>query len=650
MTSLYSRLEWLPPPPSDFAERCRRLSDGDDPGRSAQRLASFALDESKLHRLAKALGRFKPAELAPLVPFRLGIVSNATTELLAPALVASAARHGVALECVRADYGQALQSALDPNSVINQASCDAVLLAIDHRGLPLATAPGDEDAARANVEAALALLETIRNGLHHAGIPTCIVQTVPRPVESLFGNFDLVLSGTLRQQIDALNRAIAESVRPTADLLLDVAHLAESVGLASFHDPTLWNLAKLPFSSEILPLYADHVCRLIAALRGKSRKCLVLDLDNTLWGGIVGDDGLDGIVIGQGNATGEAHLSLQQTALMLRERGVVLAVSSKNHDATARRPFREHPEMLLKEDHIAVFQANWDDKATNLVAIADALSLGLDSLVFVDDNPVERQLVRELVPQVAVPELPSDPALYARTLLAAGYFEAIAFSEEDRRRAAMYQDNARRVALKAQAGDLEGYLRSLEMQISFAPFDETGRARITQLINKSNQFNLTTRRYTESEVAAAERDPNVLTLQVRLTDRLGDNGMISVVICRPGAPGGLEIDTWLMSCRVLGRKVEQAVLAELVRLARAAGASRLVGRYFPTEKNALVADHYEKLGFSLLDRGPGGESSWELRLDAARDEGALPMTIRRVGPAKRAGLEQPVQVERELVT
>ena len=285
--------------------------------------------------------------------------------------------------------------------------------------------------------------------------------------------------------------------------------------------------------------------------------------------------------------------------------------------------------MLLKLDHIAIFQANWNDKATNIKAIAEALSLGLESMVFLDDNPVERGLIREILPAVAVPELPSDPALYARTLLAAGYFESVSFSEEDRKRAAMYQDNARRVALQSQAGDVEGYLAALSMVITFQPFDPIGRARVAQLINKSNQFNLTTRRYSEAEVAAAERDPDCFTLQVRLADAFGDNGMISVVICRRHGPDW-DIDTWLMSCRVLGRRVENMVLREIVANARARGVERLVGIYRPTERNAMVRDHYRKLGFApaSASEASGAGDEWVLATD---DEiAAAPMTVRRV--------------------
>ncbi len=629
---LYSDLAWLPAAPDDFSTQCRQLlAEPGELGRRIQRLANHALDENQLNRLAKVIdkARQKSESLAPLTPFRLGVISNATSHFVVPVLVASAARHGIALECIEADFDQVMQAALSPDSAINQAQCDAVLVAVDHRGLPLNATPGDAQAAQQTVAAALGHLNMIRDGLHSHGKAICILQTLPRSVESSFGNLDLVLPGTPRQLVDEVNRGMAQSIAGTEDLLLDVAHIAETVGLADWHDTTLWNMAKLPFASKFLPLYGDHVCRLVAAMRGKSRKCLILDLDNTLWGGVIGDDGLEGIVIGQGDATGEAHLHVQRTALTLRDRGIVLAVSSKNTDEIAREPFRKHPEMLLKEEHIAVFQANWNDKATNIKAIAEELSLGLDAMVFLDDNPVERGLVRKMLPQVAVPELPDDPALYVRTLLAAGYFEAITFSGEDRKRAEFYQDNARRVTLQKQAGDVDAYLVSLNMQMTLQPFDDTGRARIAQLINKSNQFNLTTRRYTEADVAAAQDDPEAFTLQVRLADAFGDNGMISVLICRRDGDDW-TIDTWLMSCRVLGRKVETAVLQELLAQARARGVRRLVGWYLPTEKNKLVEDHYAKLGFALLDKQGDGSTTWELHVDSAPVV-ELPIAVQRIG-------------------
>jgi FkbH-like protein len=631
MSDVVASLGWLPRAAADFAEQCRHLLDTEgDLGRRLQSLASFALSETQLAQLAKQAERARLAghSFDPLVPFRLGLVSNATTDFIRPALVATALRHGIALDCVAAPFGQVAQETLSTESIMRCTEPDAVLVAVDFHGLPLRAMPG-EAAAEGVLAEALDYLTGISNGFKDSLNATCIMQTVPRPVEPCFGGLDLSMPGTLRHMIDGLNRAIAARAAVTDDLLLDVAGLAETVGLDQWHSPLEWNMAKLPFANRFVPIYAEYVCRLIAALRGKSRRCLVLDLDNTLWSGVIGDDGIDGIVIGQGDPTGEAHLSVQQVALALRDRGVVLAVSSKNDDATARLPFQQHPEMLLREEHVAVFQANWRDKAENIRAIANELSLGLDALVFLDDNPAERALVRRLVPEVAVPELPDDPSLYVRTLMASGYFEAVTFSAEDRARADFYRDNARRVVLQKQSSDLDGFLRSLEMVISFRPFDEIGHRRIAQLINKSNQFNLTTRRYSEADVMAMAADPHCFTLQVGLSDIYGDNGMISVVICRR-ENRDWHIDTWLMSCRVLGRGVEAAILQELVAHAREHEIDGLIGTYRPTARNGMVKNHYARLGFALLEQHEDGMARWQLDVTGVTAQ-PIPMTVRRSG-------------------
>ncbi len=625
-SNLYTQLGWLPRQPKNFGSLCNTaLETSEDLGLTIRTLATYGLDENALNKLAKLIETAKAKPLS-LTPFRLGIISNSTTDFLTPSLVATAARHGFVLDCIQADFGQTVQEAVNPASSLNQAKLDAVLIAIDYRGLPLQTSPDDQVAHDATVSACLQYLESIRAGFHANSDAFCIIQTIARPVESLTGSFEYALSGTLRHLINDINSGIAKSIIDSADVLLDIAGLAETVGLNAWHDPVFWNLAKLPFSNDYLPLYADHVCRTLAAQRAKNRRCLILDLDNTLWGGVIGDDGLEGIVIGQGDATGEAHLDIQKTALALRERGIVLAVSSKNTDAIARKPFQEHPDMLLQEKHFAVFQANWNDKATNISAIAKELSLGLDAMVFLDDNPVERDLVRKILPQVAVPELPSDPALYSRYLLVAGYFEAVTFSAEDNKRAEFYQKNAQRVALQQQVGDIDTYLKSLAMKITFQSFDDTGRARITQLINKTNQFNLTTKRHTENNVRMIQFSPDYYTLQVRLSDVFGDNGMISVVICHRLDNESWHIETWLMSCRVLGRHVEKAVFQEIVAQARKQGISQLLGTYHPTERNQLVKEHYANLGFENLGDEADGTTHWLFDIASYQEE-TLPISV-----------------------
>jgi FkbH-like protein len=290
-------------------------------------------------------------------------------------------------------------------------------------------------------------------------------------------------------------------------------------------------------------------------------------------------------------------------------------VCSKNDEAVALKAIREHPEMLLRQSDFTAFQINWADKASNLEILAQRLSLGLDAFVFLDDNPAERSQVRQALPQVLVPELPSDPAAYARVLMTAGLFEAVTFSEEDRGRAEQYAANDRRESLRAQSRDLGSFLRSLGMQAIFTASGEIGWSRFAQLINKSNQFNLTTRRYSESELQTLVADPSTLTLQVRLTDQFGDNGMISAVIAVPKGRDWV-LDTWVMSCRVVGRLVEQAVLNRIVAEARARGIRRLIGIYRPTERNGMVKEHYAKLGFTRVDACAPGEERWELDVAA----------------------------------
>ena len=633
MNPLYAQLGWLPRAPKDFTEKLKALQPSvGTAGRELIKLASHALDLNQLTKLARAIGKAQAegSSLDPMIPFRVAVLSNSTIDLIVPALIASAARYGVALEVIQPSYDQVAQEALTPDSKVNRANPDAVLFALDYRALPLKLSLGNLEESLATVQGAIGYLQLLRNGIKANSTAVCIFQTLAPPPETLFGSLDCALPGTLRNIVDNINRELTELALGAGDVLLDVATLAETVGLGDWHSAHLWNMAKFPFSEELIPLYSDHVARTIAAIRGKSRKALVLDLDNTVWGGVIGDDGLAGIQIAQGDARGEAHLAVQRLALDLRQRGIVLAVSSKNTDEVAREPFEKHPEMLLKLEHIAIFQANWTDKASNIQAIAEELSLGLDAMVLLDDNPVERGLVRSLLPQVAVPELPEDPAYYARTLAAAGYFEAVSFVSDDLKRAGFYQDNAKRANLQKRLGGVDAYLASLDMIITFQPFDSTGRARITQLINKSNQYNLTTRRYTDPEVAEAENDPDVFTLQVRLSDVFGDNGMISVIICRPGAPGVWEIDTWLMSCRVLGRKVEHMALRKIVECARSAGIHTLVGTYSPTDRNKLVVDHYEKLGFTKVSEEPSGLTRWEL-LTERTDLESAPMKVLSVG-------------------
>ena len=618
-------LPWLPRPWHDFKDRLAQLlaSPADDWPRRLPAFAQQALTSSQAAALSRVVEQMRGnGTVGNLTSFKLGILSNATIDFIVPFLKATALRYGIALEVVAAEFGNAAQAALDPQSSVNLSRPDAVLLALDHRALPFRVDDGVQWPPF-RVEAAAAELNLIRQAIRRHSGAICLVQSIAAPMESQFGSLDFTLRGSMRAVVADWNGELARGMGSSGDVLVDVEALAHAVGLDVWHAQRDWHLAKLPFSRKAVPIYCEFVVRAIAALRGKSRKCLVMDLDNTIWGGVIGDDGLAGISLDQGDARGEAHRALQSAILDLRRRGIVLAVCSKNDDATARLPFREHKGMLLKEDDIAVFVANWEDKASNLERIASRLELGLDALVFLDDNPAERLQVREALPMVAVPEMGDDPSSYVRTLLLAGYFESVALTSEDLSRADQYNGNIRRLEMQETSRDLGDFLQSLQMQIHFAAFQATGRKRVVQLINKTNQFNTTTRRYTENQIAELESSPDHFTLQVGLVDRFGDNGVISAVICRCGGVQW-EIDTWLMSCRVLNRKVEEAVCNHLAQAARAAGAERLVGAYRPTERNKLVASLFSRLGFVRME-SPETDQRWVL--DLAEFQGFdVPMT------------------------
>jgi FkbH-like protein len=608
-------MPWLLPAPVDFKVRARALAVAASPDEAeVRRLAAFALDLNQLDILGKVVRSQREYLIAKaeFTPVKLGIVASHTMDYLAAALAATGLRYNLVVEAVLAGYGQAAQQLLDPGSAFAAQRLDCVLLAFDYRALGFNAVRLKADEAESAVSAAINYVSSLVAAIRDHIKATCILQTVVPPSDPVFGGLDARIPGSPRAMTEQFNARLLREVVREGDLVVDAAFLAAKTGLDYWNDARGWHEAKLPASLDTTPLYADHICRLLAAARGKARKCLVLDLDNTLWGGVVGDDGVEGIALGQNSAVGEAHVALQRFLLDLRRRGVVLAVCSKNEDATARIPFREHPEMVLKEDHIAVFIANWSDKANNLREIAATLNIGTDALVFLDDNPVERGQVREVLPEVAVPELSEDPADYIGLLANAGYFEAVGLSDEDLARADFYQANAGRVSLD-KIGNLEEYLHSLQMVATLSPFDAVGRVRIAQLINKSNQFNLTTRRYSEGDVGAFEKDSSKFCLQVRLADRFGDNGMISVVIFDKGREEW-SCDTWLMSCRVLGRRVEELVLATVAKAAQSEGALRLLGKYLPTKKNALVTEHFAKLGFTKIADLPDGGTTWVLEL------------------------------------
>ena len=601
---------------------------------SLQSLAQAAWNDADLRLLGRKVGnilRSAPASLRAeakmrgLVPLRLLILSASTASHISDALIATAIRFKFLADVTIAEYEEP-EPWLDRNKQeLKDNPPDFVLVASDGRMLKLDSPLDDGAAAAQIVKTAVARIARIAEVAASATGRPVILQTLADDPDAVAFNMDLGLPGSPRHLTDEFNRALAFQARQDSHLVLDVNALANVVGHSAWSAGRYWYAAKYPFATSMIPLYADNVMRILAAQMGRSRRVLVLDLDNTMWGGIVGDDGVEGLALGSGSALGEAHSALQRMALSLKQRGVILCVSSKNDETIALDAFRNHPEMILKEDDIVAFRVNWDDKAANIKAISDAIDLGLDSFVFLDDNPAERKRVRDALPSVAVPELPEDPSEWLPVLQAAGYFEQTSFSKEDRQRAGFYKANALRAAQLERIGNHDDYLRSLGMTLSIAPFDDAGRKRIAQLISKSNQFNLTTRRYSEAEIAGLQSRSDAMTIQARLEDIFGDNGMISAVICRQTGQR-LEVDTWIMSCRVLGRRVEEAILQYVVAQARLKGITEIIGRYLPTARNGLVRDHFSKLGFSRIDEQPSGETAWRLAVEGYGDK-QLPLKV-----------------------
>jgi FkbH-like protein len=614
-------MNWLPIA-RDFRDDLRAALDQAKPTDALEGLASLAacrLGFLETVQLDRALARLGLKEAPGFLPVRLAVLASSTSDHLPPAIRVAGLRRKLLIDVHAGTYGQYRQDLLDPASTLHRFQPQAVLFSLTAReaiaGIALAATAAEVDNGIARFTAEL---RSLWRKAREIGDAAVIQQTFIDVSEPVFGGYDRIVPGAPATIIARLNDQVCEAAARDGVLILDVARASQRDGIDAWFDVGRWLQGKLEIAPQAAPLYGDLAARILAALRGLSKKCLVLDLDNTLWGGVIGDDWLDGIVLGEGSAAGEAHLALQHYAKQLKNRGVILAVCSKNDAKIAEVAFRDHPEMVLRRSDIAAFQANWDDKAQNLKAIASRLNIGVDSLVFVDDNPVERARVRQSLPMVAVPEMPDDPAHYVRSLADAGYFEAVAFTADDQSRAEQYAANAEREALLETAESMDDFLRGLKMTAVYGPFTAVDHARVVQLINKTNQFNTTTRRYAGHEIARMMEDPKAVTLQFRLLDRVGDNGLVSTMILRPTRADDevLEIENWVMSCRVFGRELEFEAMNIAVDAARERGVRALVADYTPTAKNDVISKLYPSLGFTEVAQPASakGTTRWRLHL------------------------------------
>ncbi len=567
-----------------------------------------------LGRLFRSLrGKCKPSAQK----VRLAVLSSFTCDQLTQMIELFLFAGGVDAELYEAPYGVFRQEILLADSELYRFGPKVVFIATSWRDLSQLPELGD-DAASVDQRVAAeqvqwsALWET----LHKRAGCQIVQNNFDRPAWRQLGNHEMRHAASAGRFVSRMNESFAASA-PSYVAIHDLDELSAGVGRRAWGDERFFHHAKLPCAPETMVEYAHSVASILLAQLGLGKKCLVLDLDNTLWGGVIGDDGLGGIRLGQGDPEGEAFAAFQRYVQKLRQRGVIIAVCSKNTDSIAREAFEKHTEMVLKLADVSCFVANWEDKASNLKAIAKQLNIGINSLVFIDDNPAERAIVRQLAPEVTVPEVSTDPLDFIVALEQGRYFQVVSLGNEDLQRTAMYQANAQRqTMMEASSENLDDFLKSLDMVATVAPVNEMNLERSTQLINKSNQFNLTTIRRSTAEVLTIARDAaNWATWTISLKDRFGDNGLISVILGR-AVGDALEIDTWLMSCRVLKRNVEKLVLNLICAEGQKRGLRIVRGRYVPTAKNGLVKDHYTDLGFRLVE-GPAegsGAAVYELEL------------------------------------
>ncbi len=559
--------------------------------------------------------RDRPAQREPAGGrvLRLAVLGGFNTQFATRVLEVMLFELGLEVELYEASYETYVESILNPDSDLYRFRPQLVLLLVHRENLmnspSFAESDADTDAkARAEVDRWAGYWQMLRDRLACA----IIQSNFEPPTARALGNLEVSVPQSELAFTRRVNAGLAERARGVVQLF-DVDYLCASFGLSRALDASRYHLVKQPYAFEFLPSYCHALAALIAATQGRAKKCVVLDLDDTLWGGVVGEDGIDGIALGPGHAEGEAFASFQRYLKALKNRGVLLAVCSKNDDAIARDAFAQHPSMGLESNDIACFVANWEDKASNLQQIARSLNIGLDSLVFVDNSPEERHLIRSVLPDVSVVELPEDPSEYVRALDEGRYFEATELTADSIERTEYIRADRLRSAAESSFMDYGSYLRSLELTATVSPIDARSRGRVAELIKRTNQFNLRTQRYSAEQVEDILSRPLSVGFSLAVADRFGNQGTVAVVILTRG-DDHLFVDTWLMSCRVLKRGVERCAFEQIVQHARAQGVVRLVGEYRPTGKNGMVAGLFAELGFREIDRDAGGTTVWELKL------------------------------------
>lgn len=571
----------------------------------------YPLDTETLLRKKRRLRRELLAQNPHPLHKKIAILGGSTTNEVADQLGLFLLQYGIEGEFYQSEYGQYWQDAMFGTPELDAFAPDVIYIHTNWRNLTaLPTTADSPEQIEEMLEAEYAHFETMWQALEQKFACPVIQNNFDRPNYRLMGNRDIWDVHGRSNFISRLNQKFYAYAAAHENFYInDLDYLSADYGLTAWGDAFYWHMYKYAMCLDAIPSLANSVANIIKSLYGRNKKALVLDLDNTLWGGIVGDDGVDGLAIGPEVPEGQVYAEFQSYCKALKSIGVILAVDSKNEEANALAGLN-HPDSVLRPDDFVAIKANWDPKDQNLKAIASELSLGVDSFVFADDNPAERAIVEAQVPGVAVPVL-DGAENYIKMLDHGGYFEVTTLSQEDLKKTELYHQNAQRAAAQAAFGDYGEYLDSLEMTATIRGFEPLYIQRIAQLTNKSNQFNLTTLRCSEDDIRAMAQDENRICLCGKLVDKFGDNGIVTVV---SGEQQGsaLHLRLWLMSCRVLKRGMEDAMMDTLVSEAAARGVTAVYGYYYPTAKNAMVREFYAGYGFTKVDEEETGNTVWKL--------------------------------------
>jgi len=532
---------------------------------------------------------------------RVALTGDAATQFLATAIKGEGVERGYNINLFEADYNQVERQIFDPTSELHQFNADFIIVfQSTHKLCEKHSLLHPEQ----QVKLAGERIDFIKSICENPALTNkkIIYFNYPEIDDTVFGSYANKVTSSFTYQVRTLNYNLMNLAQQYSNLYIcDLAGLQSKFGRNMMFAPNIYTSTEMVLSLDILPYVACRTLDIICAVKGQFKKCLILDLDNTIWGGVIGDDGLEGIQLGHGLGIGKVFSEFQMWVKKLKQRGIIICIASKNDENIAKEPFEKHPDMILKLDDIAVFQANWETKVDNIRTIQQILNIGFDSMVFLDDNPFERNIVRENIQGITVPELPEDPAEYLEYLYSLNLFETASYSDLDKDRTKQYQVEAKRVSLAKTFTNEADFLKSLNMISTVSGFTKFNIPRVAQLSQRSNQFNLRTVRYTETDVTAFAEDPAIIDLCFTLEDKFGDNGLIAVVIMKPLDKDTLFVDTWFMSCRVLKRGMENFTLNTMVETAHKNGYKHIVGEYLPTSKNRMVEQHYLGLGFKQME-------------------------------------------------